>query len=678
MPSSRQLAAIMFTDIVGYTALMGSDEVGALEMLRQNRQIHKAAIEDHQGKWLKEIGDAVLAQFSSAVLAVECAIQIQKQSQQLGAKIRIGIHLGDIAVENNDVYGDGVNIASRMQSIADPGGIYITEAVHNAIRSQADIKTRYVGSAVLKNVSYPVGTYCLVDAFLPVPSSSKIRRITAGHSIARKRILWLALGLLLTLVSALAVVMFLRSASSAGGIRSLVVLPIQNRTENPEISVFEEGIHDAIVNEVTKIGSLRVPSTRTSLKYKDSQLSIPEIARELNVDGVIEPSLFSMGDSVRIRIDLIAPDPERRLWSQEFVRDMPHILSLYADVATSLARELEIPLSEQQLFSLASRKEVIPKAYEAYIIGMSHLYKLTAHDLDQALRYFELAIELDPDYAPAYTGMVMVWGGRIQQGLMPMRDAALLLDSLMDRAIAVDSTLIEVNYTIALASTWGEWNWAKAGSAFKRAIEIDPNHAGVRAYYSLYLNIVGKPEAGMTQIERALSLDPFNPLFQAFYAMDLNFVRKFDEAIDLLTQTLEKSPSEAVALSTLRAAYHNNKQFDDAYRVFVRSYEVRSDTSAVRALHSGFEKGGYQQALISLAEFLIGRSAEEYVTPFQIGTLYTRAGDTDKAIEYLYRAYEEHDPNIPHINIDPIFDDLKKESRFRELINKMNFPGGVK
>lgn len=651
---------------------MGNDEENALSILRRNRAIHKTAIDRHHGQWLKEIGDAVLARFSSAVHAVQCACEIQRNAQHLGAKIRIGIHLGDVTFENNDVFGDGVNIASRIQSVADPGGIYITESVHNAVRSQAEIKCRFLGAISLKNVDYQVGTYCIVDDLLPAPDINRIKHLVDSPAgLKSKTILF---GVVLIILVAAGIMWYLHQHRDIG-MRSLVVLPVENRTGNPEVDLYTEGIHDAIINEMGKITALRIPSTRTSLKYRDSKLTIPEIAHELNVDGALEVSLFEIGDSVRIRINLIDAEPEeRQLWSQEFGRAMKHILTLYGDVAVGIAHELDIELTDDQRFMFASNKEVIPQAYEAYIKGMSYWHKLTKNDLDQALRYFELAIGIDPSYAPAYAGLAMVWGGRIQQGLLPAKETAPVVDSLMLRALELDSTLMEVHYTLALMNTWWHWNWKRAGEAFQRAIQLNANHSGVRAYYSHYLNIIGRPNEAIGQIERALELDPVNPLFQALYGMDLNYARRFDEAITLLNKTLSNSPNDPVALSTLRSAYHNKKQFDNAYEIFVRSYDALDDSVGVRVLRTGYLEGGYELALTRLAELLVNRSTTQYITPFRIATLYTRAGKNDEAVHYLSLAYDDHDPNMPYIGIDPIFDGLREIPEFQALVSKMDFP----
>jgi class 3 adenylate cyclase len=240
----RRLAAIMFSDIVGYTTLMGSDEDKAFQVLRQNRDIQQSLINKYNGGWLKEMGDGILAQFSSATDSVLCAIEIQRQARkELGAQIRIGIHLGDVTFENKDVFGDGVNIASRLQSIADPGGIYISESVHNAIRSRNDIATQYLGEVKLKNVNYLFKTYYIKEKGLPVPSKNRINEL-----IGTKKT------------------------------ESIVVLPFDNYTGSDELEYFVAGMHSSLIGAIGKISTLRVISKTTSNAYKDTEKSIPEIA----------------------------------------------------------------------------------------------------------------------------------------------------------------------------------------------------------------------------------------------------------------------------------------------------------------------------------------------------------------------------------------------------------------
>ncbi|MFH6767457.1 hypothetical protein V8G56_01810 [Gaetbulibacter aquiaggeris] len=457
--------------------------------------------------------------------------------------------------------------------------------------------------------------------------------------------------------------------------KSLAILPLRNFTENDNRMYLAAGLHSNLITNVSKISSLRTTPPRSTLKYENSEKSISEIAKELGVDAILEADIMKFEDTVQLNFRLIKAFPkERTIWAQIFEKPMSEIYSLFDEVSQQIANEMDLTLTEQEKLLLSSAKKVDPEAYQAYLKGIFYWMKLTENDLEQSLKYFLLALKIDPNYAAAYAGIASVGAAKMQNGIVRGIEVIPKLDSLMTKALELDNSLPEVHYSIALWNTWGKWDWKKAGIAYKKALALNPNQAFTRAYYSHYLYIIGEPKMALQQIEKALELDPVTPLFQAVYAMDLNYSRKFPEAIAVLNKILQFNPKDPLALSTLRSAYHNNKEYDKAYEIFVRSYEAENDKEAVLALKNGYASGGYPSALNSLAEFLINRSSDIYVTPWRIGTLYTRSGNNDLAINYLYEAYNDHDSNMPYINIDPIFDNLKNYPEFRNLIAKMNFP----
>lgn len=464
-------------------------------------------------------------------------------------------------------------------------------------------------------------------------------------------------------------------SADTGAMKSLAILPLKNFTENDNRIYLAAGLHSNLITNVSKISSLRTTPPRSTLKYENSEKSISEIAKELRVDAILEADIMKFEDTVQLNFRLIKAFPkERTIWAQIFEKPTSEIYSLLDEVSQQIANEMDLTLTEQEKLLLSSAKKVDPEAYQAYLKGLFYWMKLTENDLEQSLKYFLLALKIDPNYAGAYTGIASVGVAKMQNGIVRGIEVIPKLDSLMSKALELDNSLPEVHYSIALWNTWGKWDWNKAGVAYKKALALNPNQAFTRAYYSHYLYTIGEPELALEQIEKALELDPVTPLFQAVYAMDLNYSRKFSKAISVLNKILLDNPRDPLALSTLRSAYHNNKEFDKAYEIFVRSYEAKNDEEAVLALKNGYASGGYPGALNSLAEFLIARSSEKYVTPWQIGTLYTRSGNNHLAIKYLYEAYNDHDSNMPYINIDPIFDDLKSYPEFRNLIEKMNFP----
>lgn len=457
---------------------------------------------------------------------------------------------------------------------------------------------------------------------------------------------------------------------------SIAVLPLHNFTGDPEQEYFVKGWHDALIGALGQISSLRVISRTSTLRYqKDNMATLQEIARELGVDVVVEGSVLGSGDQIRIQLQLIEAFPdERHLWAKEYHQDFRNILVLQSEVVRNIAREIHVTLTPQEETLLAKTPTINPDAYKAYLKGMFHWDKLTEDDLNTAMQYFELAIEIDPDYALSYAGVSLVWVGRLQQGLIPYAEGGPKLKSAALKALELDSTLSEVHYMLGASYCWVDWRYQKSEIAFRKAIALNPNYSKARAYLSHVLNILHQPEEAMEQIEMALKLDPFNPLYQALYGMDLMYARQFDRAIDLLGNTLKTAPTDPVALSTLRTAYHMKGRYPEALEIWKTSYAAKEDHQAIEALQRGERQGGYQDALENLAELLIARSDTTYVTPWQIGTLYTRANRKEEALTWLEKAYDAHDSNMPYIGVDPIFDILRDEPRFQRLLEKMNLP----
>jgi TolB-like protein len=461
---------------------------------------------------------------------------------------------------------------------------------------------------------------------------------------------------------------------SAGAIDAIAVLPLENLTGDPQQEFFVDAATDELIGQLAQIAALRVISRRSVMQYKGVEKPLPEIAEELNVDALVEGTVSRVSDSVRIRVQLIKALPEERnLWAQTYERDMTDVLVMYKEMARTIVDKTRVKLTADEEAKLASTRQVNPEAYEAYIKGRSHWYKLTSQDLELALQYFELALEKDSDYALAYAGIAEVWIGFRIQGLAPSSEAWPKVKEAALKALELDDTLAEVQFMLAMVDL-GEWDWRDSEKAFQRALELNPNYPDARAYYSQLLFMMRRPEEAMVQSEQAMELDPFNTLLRSIYAWDLIYAHRYDDAIDHLRETLRTAPDDWTALSTLRSAYHQKGMYEEALEIWKRSYEARDDQEAEDALVRGYEEGGYSGALSSVAELLIERSRTTFVTPWQIGTLYTRAGKKDKALEWLEKAFEARDGNLIYLSVDPIFDYLRDEPRFQDMIRKMNLP----
>jgi serine/threonine protein kinase/Tfp pilus assembly protein PilF len=505
-----------------------------------------------------------------------------------------------------------------------------------------------------------------------VPEEIKTRLRKVKLLKRKKAILYGGVTGLLILMTIIALSVF---TGPSEAMDALAVLPFENLTGDSEQEFFVDSVTDELIGQLSQIGALRVISRRSVMKFKGMEKSIPEIAQELKVDAVVEGSVLRIGENVRIRVQLIEALPEERnLWAQTYERDMTDVLLMYKEMARAIADKTRIELTAQEEAILTSARQVNPEAYEAYNKGMFHAYKLTSQDLELARGYFELALEKDPNFALAYVGIGFVWQARIQQGLMSYSEAGPKAEAASMKALELDDTLAEVHYFLASNQTWGKWNWESARKSFERAIELNPNYPDARAYYSWYLFYMERPEEAMAQIERALEFDPFNAAFRSLYAFDLMYARRFDEAIANLQETLRTAPTDEFALSAIRSAYHVNGMFEEAYNAWKTWYDVHDDSEAEQAILRGYEEGGYSGALSSVAELMIERSKTTYITPWQIATVYTRAGRNEEALDWLEKAFVAHDANMPSISVDPIFDNLRDEPRFNELLRQMNLP----
>ena len=486
-----------------------------------------------------------------------------------------------------------------------------------------------------------------------------------------------------TVVGAAAAVVLLLAAGGwglatmAGGpaIERLAVLPFTNLMNDPEQEYLVRGMHSALITELGQAGVTVIGGVQSMLRYQNTQMTVREIADELGVGAVIEGSVFWIGDSVGIDARLLDGGTEAQLWSQSYSGDVRNVLTLYRDLTRAIADEIQLVLTPQAEARLASARPVNPEAYEAYLNGMFHWYQLTPEHLETALQYFEFARKIDPNYALAYAGIAMVWGARQQFGFVPPREATPRARAAALKALELDSTLAEAHYLLAAVRTWIEWDWEGGEAAYRRAIALNPNYALARAHYSgLLMSVMRRPEEAMAQSERALELDPFNHFFQTNYGRKLMFVGRYDDAIVQFRNALRTAPNFGPAHAQLWDAFHQKRMYDEALAQAQNFASARGDGEVEEALARGYAEGGYREAMHRAAETLAARSHTTYVAPVRIAKLYARAGENDRALEWLERAYEARDPQMVFLGW-PDWDSLRDDPRFQDLLRRMNLPG---
>ena len=463
-------------------------------------------------------------------------------------------------------------------------------------------------------------------------------------------------------------------ATMAGGpaIERLAVLPVDNLTNDPDQEYLVQGVHRGLIEELSLAGA-SVIARRSVMQYQNSDKPIRDIARELGIDALIEASLERTGDSLRIRAQLIDGRTEEPLWTQSFDGNLRNIVGLERQVTRAIVDEIGLALTPEAETRLASTRPVNPKAYEAYLKGQFQWSQLSPENLETALQYFELALEIDPNYALAYAGIAQVWGARQVFGLVPPREAMSGGKAAALRALELDSTLAEAQFVLAAVRTWGDWDWKGAETAFRRATALKPNYGQARAYYSDFLTLMRRPEEATVHIERALELDPLNSLFQGLYGLHLMRERRYDDAIVQYRSALRTAPNFRTALGGLWHAFHAKRMYQEA--LAAAKARFAGDPEAEEALARGYAAGGYPEAMRLAAETLAARSRTTYVQPTVIASLYAYAGDSDRALEWLGKAHDERDPVLVGLSVGPRWDSLRDDPRFQELLRRLNLPG---
>ena len=456
-------------------------------------------------------------------------------------------------------------------------------------------------------------------------------------------------------------------------IQSLAVLPLQNLSGDAGQEYFADGMTEALTTELAKLGALRVISRTSAMQYKAAPKSLPEIARELNVDGVVEGSVVRSGQRVKIDVKLIRAAADQSLWSQSYMRDMTDILVLQSEVARDIARQVQIQLTASDTARLSSAPKVNPEAHDDYLRGRFYWAKGEREDLESARKYFEQALQKDPRYAPAYAGLADYYS------VLPFYTNARPDDVFpkakenVAKALEIDSSLAEAHGTRAYILTYYDWDWKAAEPEFQRAIALNPNDATQHHRYSRFLSSLGRVPEALAELERARLLDPNDLVIKANLGMIYYFAREYDRAIEELQKVLHDHPDFGTAHWGLGLAYSQKGDFDHALAELEGVAKGGGlNSNGTLALIYG-RMGRSKEARDILAK-LKKRDQEENISGYHFALIYVGLGETELALQSLEEAYREHSTLLSYIKMDPRLDPLRSNSRFQDLLRQINFP----
>jgi TolB-like protein/DNA-binding winged helix-turn-helix (wHTH) protein/Tfp pilus assembly protein PilF len=500
-------------------------------------------------------------------------------------------------------------------------------------------------------------------------------------AVAPERRLWLTPGVIVALalvlsLSILSVWLFRSRSPAPGGIRSLAVLPLDNLSGDASQNYFADGMTDELITDLSQISALRVISRTSVMVYKGARKPLPQIARELNVDAVVEGTVLRSGDQVRITAQLIDASTDKHLWSQSYEGDLRDTLALQNRVATAIADQIRVNLTPQEQAALKNVKVVNPEAYESYLKGRYFWNKRTADGLQGALAYFNQAIEEDPKYAQAYSGLADTYAllGDWQYAVMTPREAFPKAKAAAIKALELDSALGEAHNSLAFILDGFDWDLDAGGKQFRSAIELNPGYATAHHWYAWHLSLLGQYDEAIAEMRKAESLDPLSLIINADLAELLVLAHSYDEAIRRSRKTIEMDPNFALAHNQLAQAYLQKHMYDEAVAEMQRAVELsRSSPTCMANLARAYIASGKRSEAIKLLSDLKKRSNPGYSNASEIAMIYASLGDPDQAMNWLEKGFEER--FNPGVLLRPGFDPLRSDSRFQNLVHRIGLPG---
>jgi adenylate cyclase len=639
---SRRLTTIMFTDIVGYSAMAQRDESGALALLERHNRLLRSIFPRFHGREIKTIGDAFLVEFPSALGATQCAVEIQRavhdaapaSPPQETLRLRIGIHLGDVVRKRGDVLGDAVNIASRIEPLAEPGGICISAQVFDQVRDRLGNPLVKIEPRELKNIQIPIEIY---KVLLPW------ERSPAGGAV-----------------------------SGASGGPRLAVLPFTNMSPDPQDEYFADGLTEEVITKLSRLAGLRVIARTSVMRYKSAPKTVADVGEALRVQFVLEGSVRKVGNKIRITTQLIDARSEEHLWAGTFDRELTDFFVIQSEIASEVSSALHLALPH----ATAGRREPTSnvEAFEACLMARSLWNRRTIDAVRSALNRFEEALRLDPQYAQANSGVADCYSILMDRGQLRWSEAHPRAKAAALRALALDHMLPEAHASLGLV-LMHEFDWEGAERELRQSIELDPTYVSARHWYYMLLMTRGRIPEAARQLREAKDLDPLSP--------------RIAEHLGILAW-VEGRTDEAMGLWDLARDLGHETETDRVYKIALLAGEGRRTEALALAKLPFVDKSGYVGAAApAIVHGVLGMKDEahrdierllklaktSYVPAFQLSWAYGVLGEAEGFYEWSFRFVEEKG-TIPYwVTILPMFREVRKDSRFTEFLRRCRLIG---
>lgn len=676
LSSKHQLVAIMFTDIAGYTAMMRRDEQLAVRAVKRHKEVIEDAVEANGGEVIQYYGDGSLSIFRSATDAIHSAMKTQ-QSLQNGevVPLRIGIHLGEILIENDHIYGDGVNLASRIESLGTVGSILFSRNVYEQIRNNDAFQAVSLGNFKLKNIEHPVEVFALANPGFVIPSpqdmegkGSRAKQKTTASVVTR---ILRSFGIGKHAPGDTAPQTTMPNTTPAAS-KSIAVLPFDNYSNIPEQQYLVDGITDEIRNQLLGINDLKVISRSSSKYCKSKHMSLRQIGQELEVEHVLDGSVQRLTDEVKISVELSNTRTDKVVWSlPPFKQRLEDVYQLENEIARQIVGQLKLELSEEEKSKLAKVPSHNAEAVDLYRRGQELLTRSSgkAEELLEAEQMFKTAVELDPQYDRAYAALSETYIQYIYWGRLPPVD-------VLQKALKAATRALE------LAPNSGASHGAlgavylhnceknRSEKYFKKAIKLSPSYIEAYGYLAFIRAIDGEFEEAEKLLYKALELDPLSTRYLGDVGEVYYVWGRFEEGIELMTKALDKFPGDNYILWVLGYLYTGNEEYEKAIETFTQR-SAGKNTNWMLAY--AYAKNGQRDKAIDILNFQLKKSEDVYVPNLMIAAIYKGLGDTEKALDRLEADARMGGKDFFYwiLKYDPKYADCRDHPRFQKLLDNM-------
>ena len=640
MPEDRRHIAVMFTDIVGYTSLMGSDEDMAVEMLSRNSSIHQFCIKKFNGTLIKEIGDGILASFSLASEAVRCAIEIQKECKEQGIPLKIGIHEGEMIFSGSDVIGDGVNIASRLQEDAQEGCINISASVYGDIKNKANIKTKFIEEKTFKNVDELIKIYSVIIEEFSENASSQV---ISKSKLPQKN--------------------------------SIIVLPFVNISPDPDQEYFSDGLTEEIITDLSHIHDLLVISRSSAMTFKGTKSTIKEIAEKVNVRYVMEGSVRKAGNNLRITAQLIDGLNDAHLWAEKYSGTLEDIFDIQEKVSRLIVDSLKIKISAIEKRDLSRKKVDNSIAYEQYLLARHEIWGSTSESLEHAIQILNSSLDNIGKNEYLLVALAYAYFQYVNVGIDPDVKYLNKAEKLIEEALLLNPDLSKVHFVRSMIyETKGETR--EAFKSIKKAFKLDPKDADVLMMMGFIYNLVGKPEEAKPHARCAIEVDPLNPIaYSAEWWVNLSEGR-LDRALETGYNMYCVDKDNPLSIWVYAHGFACNNKIKEATMLFDSlddKYPGQFITMISKALRHAINNQK-NEALNSITDHIQKAAEIDHVWAWWLADVYALIGEKDKAIDYVERATRDIFINYPFFSKhDPLLKNIRDEDRFKKLMEEVKY-----